>query len=314
MKIALITDYNILNTNHEINSVLSKISNLNPKTNNLKIDLLYISKQTIIKPITLEQVNEIHIYNQIEEPNNISNLIKVALHYNNIYTPDLFISCLKENQDAFIPQLASKLSIESFLNIESIKFDNETQKFNVIKPIYSGNVLGHYIVSDRAVLSFTKEKTSSKLIKVSNVPIIKYIDYTDATTLKDDIVTFEKVVPSGIKDAKFVIVCGYGVGSANNIELLKDYAKSVNAVICGTKKVIDLGWLPMNTLIGTTGQIISPDICLTIGVSGAAPLLNGIIKSKLIIAINKDKDARIFNYADYGIVGDYKDIIEKEHF
>jgi len=311
MKIAILTNHDIFTSTKEIDSVLSKISLIDSSEN--KIDLIYINNGFKDSSLSVNMINQIFIYNKINDKNLLRSLSMVAIDYNENHNPDLFIISLKDSNDDFVPFLASKLSIESYLNCESFNYNYKTKRKTIIKPVYGGNVLGHYTLNNQAVISFSLDARRLVTKKTKSKSKIMFVDYT--YDIPKDIKiskSFEIIESNGIKDAKFVIVCGYGVGSQENINLVKEYAKKVGAVVCGTKKVIDLGWLPMNLLIGSTGQLISPDLCLTIGVSGAAPLLNGIIKSKKIIAINKDKDARIFNYADYGITEDFKDVIFKE--
>ena len=116
-----------------------------------------------------------------------------------------------------------------------------------------------------------------------------------------------------LADAKIVLVGGYGLVDNKHgtyFTKLEQLAKKINAQIGSTKKVVDLGFMSKNTQIGQTGQTISPELYISFGVSGAIQHVMGMKKSKTVIAINTDENADIFNYADYKIVADAKQIID----
>ena len=224
---------------------------------------------------------------------------------------DLIIVCLDDDNESLVPLLGDKLQAPSYIDITTLELNKTNNTLEIIKPEYGGNVNAHYILDTQSVISFRHHPAQSLLDNDSVAKDVKTV-ITACTENKQILsVTSRELANSGIADAKVIIVCGFGVGSKENIKKILQYGNKIGAIVCGTKKIIDSGWLPLNLLIGQTGHIISPDICITIGVSGAAPLLNGILGSKIIIAINKDKDARIFNYADYGIVKDYNEILKE---
>ena len=98
---------------------------------------------------------------------------------------------------------------------------------------------------------------------------------------------------------------------ADNFEIVKKFAEKIGAEIGGTRPVADAGIIPFENQIGQTGFTIRPKICISVGVSGAIQHTEGIHDTKLYIAINEDENAAIFNYADYGVVGDLREILEK---
>ncbi|AIO19438.1 Electron transfer flavoprotein subunit alpha [Candidatus Izimaplasma bacterium HR1] len=289
--------------------IVNKLLKLENK--NLQIELLFVDENTYIDMIMLPKEITIKVYNNIIGDNEKEKYVKLVDHYSNNHSIGNLILALGNLDEELVPLLGERLKLASFIDCVGLEYSESKNELSLLKPEYSGNVISHYTLKDCSVLSFRYQKL--KLLNFGNViPVkVEYVNYK--IHVKDKYISKEYLESqnTNLEDADFVIVCGFGVGNKENVTEIINYGKKIGATVCGTKKIIDSGWLPMNLMIGQTGHIISPSLCITIGVSGAAPLLNGIIGSKKIIAINNDKNARIFSYADYGIIGDYKKIIAK---
>ncbi|MGC9071395.1 MAG: electron transfer flavoprotein subunit alpha/FixB family protein [Acidilobus sp.] len=121
-----------------------------------------------------------------------------------------------------------------------------------------------------------------------------------------------KVIPrteTPIEKAEIVIGGGKGLGTAEGFKTLEELAKTMGAVVGGSRKAVDLGWIPHERQIGQTGKSIKSVIYIAVGISGAAQHMFGVREAGVVIAINKDPSAPIFSQADYGVIADYRDVI-----
>jgi electron transfer flavoprotein alpha subunit len=109
-----------------------------------------------------------------------------------------------------------------------------------------------------------------------------------------------------LEEAKVIVAGGGGVGGAEGLQKIKELAKVLGGAVGVTRVPVDEKWAPLSMEIGQTGKIVTPDLYVAVGISGAAQHITGVLKTKCIVAINKDPDANIFKFSDLGWAADYR--------
>jgi electron transfer flavoprotein alpha subunit len=210
--------------------------------------------------------------------------------------------------------LAPRLSVRLKAGIGSgvSKLPLNLDPFTVYKRAYSGNAFAHVIIrSDIKILTLAQNSFNINEKPTGAVPETAGIDF-DGILVKTTVTETQKQTGKILlTDADVVVSGGRGMKSPDNWAPLVELASLLNGATACSRPVSDEGWRPHEEHTGQTGKIIAPNLYMAFGISGATQHLAGISSSKYIVAINSDKDAPIFEAAQYGIVGDAMKVLPK---
>ena len=193
----------------------------------------------------------------------------------------------------------------------------QEQKHNQLlmtRPAFGGNTIATIACPDnRPQMATVRPGVMQKLDRVAGKKA-EVINYNPGFTPNNkyvEILEISKAVSDikDIMDAKILVSGGRGVGSAENFKLLDDLAEVLGGQVSCSRAVVDSGWKPKELQVGQTGKTVRPNVYFAIGISGAIQHVAGMEESDIIVAINKDEDAPIFDVADYGVVGDLNKIV-----
>ena len=191
------------------------------------------------------------------------------------------------------------------------------QKHNQLlmtRPAFGGNTIATIACPDnRPQMATVRPGVMQKIAPIAGAKA-NVVEFNPGFTPDNryvEILNVVKAVKStaNIMEAKILVSGGRGVGSKENFKLLEDLAEVLGGTVSCSRAVVENGWLPVDLQVGQTGKTVRPQIYFAIGISGAIQHVAGMEDSDLIIAINKDEDAPIFDVADYGLVGDLNKIV-----
>lgn len=244
------------------------------------------------------------------------------------YSPSAFSKIISEtakSNDANIillsatslgKDLAGRIAVKTDSSVFTDCIDIQIKDNNIFasRPVYAGkSIIEIKSNTDKLVLSlrpnvFKAHKVENENIDIEKVDIDKInLNENDfSTRVKDIVVSNEKL---DVAEADRIVSGGRGLRGPENFNLIENLAASIGGATGASRAVVDAGWRPHSEQVGQTGKTVSPSLYIACGISGAIQHLAGMSSSKCIVAINKDKDAPIFQVANYGIVGDVFEII-----
>ena len=220
--------------------------------------------------------------------------IEIAADY------DVVLAPATGNGKNILPRVAALLDVQMISEIISVESPDTFKR-----PIYAGNVIATVQSGD-----------SKKVITVRATAF----DAVEASGGSAEVVSLDQVTDAGVSSfvseelavsdrpeltaANIVVSGGRGMQNGDNFKLIEAVADKLNAAMGASRAAVDAGFVPNDMQVGQTGKIVAPDLYIAVGISGAIQHLAGMKDSKIIVAINKDEDAPIFQVADYGLVAD----------
>ena len=204
-----------------------------------------------------------------------------------------------------MPRVAAKLDTQQISDIISVESDDTFKR-----PIYAGSCIAT-VKSNDAVKVITVRSTAFDPVRTDNNGVeVVSVDASDSLGISSFV--SEELAQSDrpeLTAANIVISGGRGMQSGDNFHLLDSIADKLGAAVGASRAAVDAGFVPNDYQVGQTGKIVAPDLYIAVGISGAIQHLAGMKDSKVIVAINKDEDAPIFQVADYGLVGDLFNVL-----
>jgi electron transfer flavoprotein alpha subunit len=221
-------------------------------------------------------------------------VIKLAPAYSHVLSP------ATTSGKNFMPRVAALLDVAQISEISSVVSPD-----TFVRPIYAGNALATVQSKDRIKVITVRGTGFAAAPATGGTAAIEAIEAGPAQTLSKFVgAELSKSERPELTAARIVISGGRGMQSGENFHLLEAVADKLGAAVGASRAAVDAGFVPNDYQVGQTGKIVAPELYIAVGISGAIQHLAGMKDSKVIVAINKDEEAPIFQIADYGVVGD----------
>ena len=212
------------------------------------------------------------------------------------------------------PRVAARIHTGLTADCTKLDIDGETNNLMMTRPAFGGNIMATILCPNhRPQMATVRPGVMQRAELKENAPaVIEHFKLKDmASRVNIEIIDIIKKTAGkmDIQDAKILVSGGRGMGSPENVRLLEELAVALGGTISSSRAAVDAGWMEKDRQVGQTGKTVRSNLYIACGISGAIQHLAGMEESEIIIAINKDPGAPIFEVADYGIVGDATKIL-----
>jgi electron transfer flavoprotein alpha subunit len=227
--------------------------------------------------------------------------------------PEIFLGGGTVFGRSLLPRVAAKLLTGLTADCTELTIDDDTRFLRQTRPAYGGNIMATILCeAHRPQMATVRHKVMKAAEKVEN-PKGKIVEMSHIPIPEPEIEVLEFVKEEGetvnLTDADIIVSGGRGLRDPKNFDLLRELAKHLDAALGSSRAAVDAGWIPYSHQVGQTGKTVNPVVYIACGISGAIQHLAGMKSSDIIVAINSDPNAPIFDVAHYGIVGDLFEVV-----
>ncbi|MBF0317149.1 MAG: electron transfer flavoprotein subunit alpha [Nitrospirae bacterium] len=229
------------------------------------------------------------------------------------HRPEIVLAGATALGRSFLPRVATRLRAGLTADCTALEIDADTRNLLAIRPAFGGNIMATILCpTARPQMATVRPKVMKKgsydTCRTGEIVNVASPTTTARTRVVDSIKD-DSLFTINLQEAEVIVSGGRGLGNAKGFDMLKELAALVNGTVGASRAAVDEGWMPYSHQVGQTGKTVCPKIYIACGISGAVQHMVGMQSSDVIIAINKNPEAPIFNIANYGIVGDVYEIV-----
>ena len=229
------------------------------------------------------------------------------------YKPEIVLAGATPIGRSFIPRVAARLKAGLTADCTALEIDEATKNLLQVRPAFGGNIMATILCPHtRPQMATVRPRVMKRGVydasRQGDIIVVK-ADKVKSRTKVMEIIKEVSDISVNLQEANIIVAGGRGTGGEKGFQLLHELAEALGASLGASRAAVDEGWIPYRHQVGQTGKTVGPKIYIACGISGAVQHIVGMQSSDIIIAINKNPEAPIFNIATYGIVGDLFEIV-----